>query len=89
MITIGIASRNLNAAEADLKKWEEIARTRVPEIQSEKLAVILQGENGKCVYNLVADKPAEKSEEKSADKQAEKSADKKWAFAKIYQLKYV
>lgn len=77
LITIGIASRNLNATEADLNKWEEIARTRVPEIQSEKLAVILQGENGKCVYNIVADKSGAKPEEKSTDKSAEKSADKK------------
>ena len=32
IITLGIASRNQNASEEDLKKWEARAFERVPEI---------------------------------------------------------
>jgi hypothetical protein len=56
MITVGIAARDPNASEPDLARWEAIARTRAPEMASDKLATVLSGTDGKCEYSIKADK---------------------------------
>ena len=56
LITIGIAARDPNASDPDLARWEAIARTRAPTMASEKLAVVLSGDKGKCDYSIKADK---------------------------------
>ena len=52
IITVGIAARDKNAVEQDLKKWEEIAVSKVPELEQQDLAIVLSGEKGKCDYKV-------------------------------------
>jgi hypothetical protein len=56
LITIGIAARDPNASDPDLARWEAIARTRAPTMASDKLAIVLSGDKGKCDYSIKADK---------------------------------
>ena len=52
LITLGLATRNPNLEDAAAQKWEAIAKEKVPEIKSETLAIIKQGDAGKCKYQI-------------------------------------
>ena len=50
IITVGIATRDRNASDEDLKKWEKIAIEKVPDLKESELAVVISGDKGKCEY---------------------------------------
>jgi hypothetical protein len=52
IITVGIAARDRNVADAELAKWEAIAVEKVPDLNASDLAMIQSGDKGKCEYKV-------------------------------------
>ena len=52
IITVGIATRDRNANDADLQKYEAIAVEKVPDLKASDLAIIQSGDKGKCDYKV-------------------------------------